>query len=60
MNMGISEMAHSQGGASAWRITEYMKWYCKLVLLFECATTRRPVLWKADITAPGLQPFPGF
>lgn len=27
---------------------------------FECATSRRPGLWKADITALGLQPFPGF
>lgn len=60
MNMGISEMALSQGGASAWRITEYMKWYCKLFLLFGGSTTRRPVLWKADITAFGLQPFPDF
>lgn len=58
--MGLSEMAHSQGGASAWRITEYIKWYCRLVLLFGCATTRRPVPWIAAVTALGLQPFPSF
>lgn len=58
--MGISEIALSQGSASAWRATEYIKWHCKLALLFGHVTTRRPVLWKADITAFGLQPFPGF
>lgn len=46
--MGISEIALSQGSASAWRTTEYIKWHCKLALLFGHVTTRRPVLWKAD------------